>query len=372
MIKLDTPIEVDVRGFFRWWLAELSATVPPWLRKMVTESYDYLLVTAHGEHFQVSLVTEEPGKEFGRILLNEEGREVWYRLVSRNPELQKAQIVLRLEAGQALVKMVTLPSAAESNRYQVVGFEMERLTPFKVDQVYYDVRLVEKLPDLNQIKVELVLVPRKNLDAMLKRMVGLGLLPGRVDVATSDEKDRKKPQLRYNLLPQKLHDKPNNRKRLINGSLLLLLAILLGLTGALPLWMKHNYMLELEAEVERESKVANEVQTLKQDADRLLREADFLLKKKSSEPVMVEILSELTTRLRDDTWLEHINYRNPNLQIHGQSPSASALIEILEASPIFKDTSFVSPVSQDRNTGLERFQIATLVLHEQGNDQRSE
>ncbi|MCI0734551.1 MAG: hypothetical protein L0Y38_12160, partial [Methylococcaceae bacterium] len=74
MIKLDTPIEVDVRGFFRWWLAELSATVPPWLRKMVTESYDYLLVTAHGEHFQVSLVTEEPGKEFGRILLNEEGR----------------------------------------------------------------------------------------------------------------------------------------------------------------------------------------------------------------------------------------------------------------------------------------------------------
>ncbi|MGH8550093.1 MAG: PilN domain-containing protein [Methylococcales bacterium] len=372
MIKLDTRIELDIRGFMRWWLAELSAVVPPWLRKMVTESYDYFLVTSHGEHFQVSLVTDEPGKEFGRILLNEEGREVWYRLVSRNPEMQKAPIVLRLQPGQALVKMVTLPSAAESNRYQVVGFEMERLTPFKVDQVYYDVRLVEKLPDLNQFKVELVLVPRKNLDAMLKRMVGLGLLPGRVDVAAPDEDGQTKPQLRYNLLPQKLHDKPNNRKRLINGLLLLLLAILIGLAGAVPLWMKRTYLLELEDRVERESQAANQVQTLKQDADRLLRESDFLLKKKSTEPVMVEILSELTTRLRDDTWLEHINYRNPNLQIHGQSPSASALIEILEASPIFKDTSFVSPVSQDRNTGLERFQIATLVVHEEENAQRAE
>ena len=372
MIKLDTPIEFDIPGFFKWWLAELSAIVPPWLRKMVTESYDYLLVTSHEDIFQVSLVTDELGKEFGGVLLNEEGREVWYRLVSRNPEMQKLPIVLRLQPGQALVKTASLPAAAESNLYQVVGFEMERLTPFKTDQVYYDVRLIGKLPDLNQIKVELVLVPRKNLDAMLKRMVGLGLLPGRVDAATGDEADRKKPQLRYNLLPQKLHDKPNNRKRLINGFLLFLVIVLIGLTAALPLWMKHNYMLELEADVKGESRAANEVQSLKQEADALARESDFLLRKKSTEPVMVEIINELTVRLPDNTWLEHVNYRNPKLQIHGQSPSASALIEILEASPIFKDTSFVSPVSQDRNTGLERFQIAIQIVHGEENDQRSE
>lgn len=372
MIKLDTPIELDIRGFLRWWLAELSASVPSWLRKMVTESYDYLLVTAEGDHFQVSLVSDDPGKEFGRILLNEEGREVWYRLVSRNPNLQKAPIVLRLGAGQALVKSVMFPSAAEPNIYQVVGYEMERLTPFKVDQVYYDVRVAEKHPDLNQIRVELVLVPRKNLDAMLKRMVGLGLLPGRVDIAASEESGQKNPQLRYNLLPQKLHDKPNNRTRVINGSLLLLAMLLTGLTGALPLWMKHGYLLELEEQIRRESKIANEVQALKQEADTLLRESDFLLKKKMSEPVIVEILNELAARLPDDTWLEHLSYRNPKLLIYGQSPSASALIERLEASEIFKDTSFVSPVSQDRITGLERFQIATLVVRGKEHVPRSE
>lgn len=371
MIKLDTPIELNVRGFLQWWLAELSVMVPAWLRKMVTESYDYLLVTEYGDNFDLTLITEEPSKEFGRILLNEEGRQVWYRLVSRNPEMQNTPIILRLLAGQALVKIITLPLAAQSNIYQVVGFEMERFTPFKVDQVYYDVRLVAKLPDLQQIKVELVLVPRKKLDTMLKRMVGLGLLPGRVDVATTDESGQKKPLLRYNLLPQKLHDKPNNRKRLVNGLLVVMLVALIILMGALPLWMKRTYMLELEADVERESEIADKVQILKKDADALLLESDFLLRKKSTEPVMVEIMNELSIRLPDDTWLTHVNYRNPKLQIHGQSPSASALIEILEASPIFKDTSFVSPVNQDRNSGLERFQVATIVVQGEKNDQRS-
>ncbi|MGH8559030.1 MAG: PilN domain-containing protein [Methylococcales bacterium] len=371
MIKLNTRVELDIRAFFRWWLTELSAVAPVWLRKMVTESYDYLLITRHGENFHVSMVTDEPSKEFDGILLNEEGVEAWYGMVSRNPEMQKIPIVLRLQSGQALVKIVTLPLAAESNLYQVVGFEMERLTPFKLDQVYYDVRLVEKLPDMNQIKIELVLIPRKNLDAMLKKIGGLGFNPGRVDVASSPEDTPKKLNLQYNLLPRKLNDEPDNRKRLINGSLLVASGVSIVLMGTMPLWMKHNYRMELEAEIERQSKAASEIQALKQNADTLLRESDFLLRKKTALPGMVEILNELSSRLPDDTWLESVSYSNPKLQIHGQSPSASALIEILEASPVFKDTSFVSQVNQDRESGLERFQITTLVIQRTENGHQS-
>ncbi len=372
MIKLDTRIEFDIRGFFTWWFAELSAMAPAWLRKMVTESYDYLLVGSRGDNFHLTLLTEEPGKEFGDVVLNNEGREVWFQMVSRNPDLLKIPIVLRLDADQVLVRVVTLPSAAESNLYQVVGYEMERLTPFRLDQIYYDVRLVEKLSERKQIKAELVLVPRTYLDATLKRMAGLGLLPGRVDVAMAEQSGRKKPQLRYNLLPQKLHDRPDNRKRLINGFLMILLAGLIALMAALPLWMKRTYLAELETGLQRQSKIADTVQNLKKDADALLRESDFLLRKKSTDLAIVEILNELSMRIPDDTWLIHVSYRNPKLQIHGQSPSASALIEVLEASPMFKDTSFISPVSQDRISGLERFQIATSVIRRDESDQAAE
>ncbi|MGH8474353.1 MAG: PilN domain-containing protein [Methylococcales bacterium] len=371
MIKLNTPVELDIRSFFKWWISELSDLVPVWLRKLVIEKEEYVLIASSGEHFCVSLVSDEPGKNFGEVLLNEEGQEMWDNRISGNPEIQKIPIVLRLQPGQALVKTASLPLAAESNLYQVVGFEMERLTPFKLDQVYYDVRLIEKLVDLNQIKIELALIPKKSLDALLTKLAGLALHPGRVDVLSSDEDARNTQKLHYNLLPRKLHDKPNNRKRVIQGSLLATFGLLLVSIGALPIWMKHKYMLELEAEVERQTKAANQVQNLKQKADTLLRESDFLLRKKTAQPVLVEILNELTTRLPDDTWLEYFTYNAPKLQIHGQSPSASALIEILEGSTIFKDTSFISQVSQDRISGLERFQITTLVVSGAGIEQPS-
>lgn len=368
MIKLDTRIELDIPGFFRWWIDELSAMVPASFRKLVTESYDYLLVTSEGENFHLNLATEEPEKDFGEVIINQEGREVWYRLVAQNPDLRKILIILSLRSEQALVRRVTLPAAAEKNLYQVVGYEMERLTPFKADRVYYDVRVIEKHSERNQISVELVLVPRNNLDSMLKRMAALGLQPGRVDVDTPNSGGKKK-QLQYNLLPQKLHDKPDHRKRIIKFSLLGMLALLITLMALLPLWMKSAYVEKLQEEVNRASKVANTVQELKKDADRMLRESDFLLRKKSSELSVVEILNELSMRIPDDTWLIQISYRTPKLQMHGQSPSASALIEVLEASAMFKDTSFVSPVSQDRISGLERFQIETFVVQRDENDQ---
>lgn len=362
MVSLDTPIELDFRRFFNWWRRELAFLVPSWLRKMVTDSYDCLIVSRQGDYFELKFLSDDPRKEFGRIILNEEGRQVWYRLVSRNVNLQNAPIVLRLVAGQALQKIITLPAAAQDNMLQVVGFEMERLTPFKADQVYYDARLVEKLPKLNQIRVELVVVQRARLDAILREMVGLGLLPGRVDVITDTEKENSRPSLHYNLLPEKLHERPDRRKRIINGSLLVLLLVLVSLIAVVPLWVKRSYMLELEAQVDRTRKAGMEVKALKKEAEALSREANFLLEKKSTEPVLVEMLNELSRVIPDETWLTDINYRENKLQIHGQSPSASALIELIEASPFFESVSFVSPVNQDRNTGLERFQIATQVV----------
>ena len=74
---------------------------------------------------------------------------------------------------------------------------------------------------------------------------------------------------------------------------------------------------------------------------------------------MVIVIDEVTRLLPDNTWLKSFQYANGKLQIQGISSSASALIAILEASQLFNNTRFVSPVTQDRSTGLERFQIAT-------------
>ena len=56
--------------------------------------------------------------------------------------------------------------------------------------------------------------------------------------------------------------------------------------------------------------------------------------------------------------LSYLQYTEGHWQIQGESPVASNLISILEASDVFENVRFVSPVTQDSNSKLERFQIS--------------
>jgi general secretion pathway protein L len=78
---------------------------------------------------------------------------------------------------------------------------------------------------------------------------------------------------------------------------------------------------------------------------------------------MVDMLNELTRVIPDQTSLYGLQYRDRKLVIQGRSPAASSLIELIEASPYFKNTSFVSPVIKDIASGQERFQIASEAVN---------
>jgi general secretion pathway protein L len=76
---------------------------------------------------------------------------------------------------------------------------------------------------------------------------------------------------------------------------------------------------------------------------------------------LLAVLNELSHLLNDETWLTHMHFADNQLQIQGQSPAASTLISTLEASDFFSSVSFVSPLTQDKTTGRERFQISMTV-----------
>jgi len=82
---------------------------------------------------------------------------------------------------------------------------------------------------------------------------------------------------------------------------------------------------------------------------------------------MVEIVDTVSKVLGDDTWVSQLRYSNKTLRLTGQSGSASSLIGALEAMPIFHNVTFISPVTKDRRSGLERFQISTNVIKKQIN-----
>jgi general secretion pathway protein L len=357
MLKLDTPIDLDFRKFFRWWTCELAALVPAPVKKLLGGAPEYLVLRRDEEGLAVVRLGPEGERSLGRFPLDEAGARARERLLEEYPELAEAKVVLRLAEGQALRKSLKLPQAAEENLGQVLAFEMDRLTPFKSDQVYFGARVAGRWPATRQVGVELILTPRAKLDALLDELAAWGWRPDLVDMAGGAA-----PGV-YNLLPEKYRIAGGRWPRAVNAALAGLVALLVAVLVALPIWSASSTASALEEQLRKVGKAAKEVEALRQETESLLHQTRFLVDKKRKEPVLLDMLEELSRVIPDNTWLNGLQYKDRRIVIQGQSPSASSLIELIEASGHFKNTSYVSPVTKDTGSGLERFQIASDVIN---------
>ena len=79
-----------------------------------------------------------------------------------------------------------MPAAAAERLRDVVGFEIERQTPFAADAVAFDARVLARREGDGAIDAELVAVPRAALDPQLAALGPLAPLLAGIDVAGND------------------------------------------------------------------------------------------------------------------------------------------------------------------------------------------
>lgn len=354
-MNLDTTIDIDLKKFFRWWGGELAFLLPKALRRQLREYQGRVIFTPTSAGFEVDCFDDDGNRVFHRTM--DEGALGQYAsLKSQYPLLEHTEVVLRLPAGQALQKTLFLPLAVQQNLQQVVSFELDRYTPFKPDQVYFSAMVVDNTGH-GQLSVLLVVVPQHTLDAQLKSLQAVGIKPHRVDYQdVSDDF----PQLTdaYNLLPEQYQQKGNKLSQSIHGLLYAVLFLSFLAVLIWPVWMQGQAVDSLKARIktlEKQNQIVEEQQT---EIDALRAETQKLIDVKQKAPALLPVLQELSTLLNDDTWLTHMQFSEQHLQMQGQSPAASALIGVLEKSEFFSNVSFVSPLTQDKVTGRERFQIS--------------
>ncbi len=373
-MNLDTTIAIDLKGFFRWWGHELAFLVPKSLRQRLRDHDGSLIFTplpadaaqalsnTEGNGFDVSFLDED-GNVIHRQSLDLPAQDnapgatrSWQSLKSRYPAVEKAEIVLRLAEEQALLKLIYLPGAAQENLQQVVGFELDRYTPFNAEQVYYTAVLQGKT-EQGQIKVLLIVVPKSILDQQLAWLERLGVQPHRIDYQPVS---RDFPQLdrAYNLLPERYRPRGSTLSQSLSWlaggvTLLLTLAVMVW-----PVWMEGQAVDSLKVRLQQLEKQTRVVDNQQKEIDALRAETQKLIDSKYQAPSLLTALNELSVLLKEDTWLTHLQFTDKRMQIQGQSPAASALISLLEDSKYFSNVSFVSPLTQDKTTGRERFQIS--------------
>ena len=241
-----TAIVPRANGVWHWWIGELRALIPPRLMSWLVGDVAVtdMMIDGAGIH----LVRLDAGKL--TIMATIPAGEVTTHPLLRELRAKgNTQIRVLLDSRQVLQKNIVLPAAVEEKRREVMGFELDRHTPFTAAQAYYDVKLRRRDPQHESIDVLLAVASRNTVDPLLALVRQAGLSVESVGFADADALGQT-----IELLPA--GDKParkwGNLLR-INLALLALAMMLMLIALLLPIWQKREAVIALNPLVARAS-----------------------------------------------------------------------------------------------------------------------
>ena len=350
-IRYADPLIGRLRSFWRWWSGELFLLLPENLQKVIAQRQQKLYVEVENDNLLLSLGNHAAQREVLRLALDAADAE------DADIPREVQQTILLLPDDKVLAKRIALPAAAEENLREVLGFEMDLHTPFEASEVYYDYTVVGRDSARQQVTVDLVYAPRDAVDEFVDGASNVGM---KTDLVTCRRRDNANLQP-VNLLPQELRRTRRIDVRSVNLALTALLAVLLVAAITIPIVQKNRAIEAVETQLQAAAAEARDGAELRRNLEKMAEASQFLVGKKASDVMIVEVIDEISRILPDNTWIARLDLSGTELQIQGQSSASSSLIKIIESSPWFEDVRFASPVVQIAGTDNDRVHIVATV-----------
>ncbi len=358
-----------------WWGAELGALLPPSVRRGLGLDPDIIVIDATANGIDIGIDRAGRFATVGRIAKAEpEAATVVHETAAAVAEREAAaaaeratfaalvaqatgdreRIALRIAPDQALAKTIELPLAAEENLRQVLAYEMERQTPFRADQVRFTYAVVGRDAVARRLTVALTVIPNETVERQLGDLARLGVrpvavvvgVPGTPFVRTADSAVQVSPLPRY---------------RRADRWLAAAAAVLALILAALPFVRHELAFAQLDERIARVRAPAEAMLKLAGELEAELAGAGTVSRIKAQAASPVRLIDELARLLPDDTWLVQFTLSESELEIEGLSLSAAALVAKLEASALFANVRFRTPVTRDPLTSREHFALMLTV-----------
>jgi len=347
------------RAFWAWWSSELKGMLPQRLRRTLESGEQRVFLELEDSDLLVSLGTPQAQESLAHLTFAPVDAASVSPVGERIAATRDREVIFCLPADKVLIRPLTLPLAAEENLREVLAFEMDRLTPFSSDQVYYDHVVSARNRRAHTLALDLVLIPRSVVDGLLSKLAILGFHPD----ATMIRGGASGTLTPVNLLPAEHKPRRRLSPRRFNALLGSIAGLLLATAVALPLVQKAQVVRSLEATLDTANLKADVTRKLREKVNRLSGESSFLMEKKISTPLVLEVMNELTRVLPDDTWIDRLEIKGTELQIQGQSSSAAALISVVESASMLHNARFRASVTQVPRTDMERFHLSADIRH---------
>ena len=333
--------------FLSWWQQQLKECVPVSLRNKLAQSRRPALWSPSDDRVWLAAGAINESKPFLSSALAQRG----------------GSAALVIGEANGFRRELEMPLAVQDRLQQVLGYELDRLTPLKPSELYYDFRVKDRNLSAGTCTVELAAAPRMRVDPMLAEAKRRNITVPRMLLSPSDVDS----ELDLLKTAQAAADEANKPRGWITPALFGLCLALIVMLVAWPLWQMRQHILALdpiEAAAKNDAGVASVVQ---RQLEKQISEYNLPLARKYSGPLVVQLLDDLSKRLPDDTWAQSIEIRTIPTQktkevvLQGETGSGGKILQIVQESPLIKDPTFKATMTRVA-PNAERFHIAGEII----------
>jgi len=321
---------------FTWWWRQIVSLVPARLRRRGLK--DAVIVA-------VDQWDAESGRLGGDILVRRGGEERFAAALQvagaavPNPAPRLAT-ALRLPDSMVLHRDITLPLAAERDLASVLGFEIDRLTPFEPDEIFWSVSGLRR-DSARGLAMTLLITLRAPLERLLDVLAARDLKPACVETP-------------FGRIALSARSGPGGRR--LQWGLFGLSAVLALACLAIPPLRQQMALNAAEAQIAALQPAAREALALRRQLN-IAASGQSAIAAALSNGDALQCIAALTAALPDGTYLTDLTLKSGTVTFDGASTNAARLIAVLAGVPGFSNPSFSAPVTRAINGQSDLFSI---------------
>src|SRR5262249_47438557 len=207
------------------------------------------------------------------------------------------KVTIALSPRKVLRKELTLPAVVEENLVQTLAYDLDRHTPFRPEQVYFDAVVVGRDTAKKMLRVDWAAALKTVVDDARKQVENWGAVP----VAVVPGPPGAAPRL--NRIPDIARPRPLHWRRWQVWAPLAAIAVFAIAAVFVPLVQKRQYAIALNVLNAEAATQAQAADGVRKQLEAMQNEYNYVLAKKYAYPSTVHVLDEVTRTLPDDTWL---------------------------------------------------------------------
>lgn len=332
----------------QWWGSGLLKGLPSSLRRLVRSERPRVVLQLHHQMLEAFWKPDQKLIPLGSYSLRTP-----IDLFSKPPKTIKGKkylIEVQLNPKNGLLLEQRFPEAIQENLRQVIGYQLDRISPFSPERAYYSAELLNHDRKAKEINVNVQVIPKQTADQVIEQLKELGVPEVHLLSVVGSPSSAPIGQTTTTDLSQSWSWIP------LGFMVTALVASL-----AAPIAYKYRRAEQIDAalaQVRQHSAAQLQIREQLTAAEDAMH---FLTERRRTSPVALDVAEHLSKILPANTWLDRLTLNGTELSIRGESSAALDLIDLLEGSPMLSEVKFKSPVTRTKDSNNDKFQIQAKV-----------